>query len=161
MQLHKEFGPIAITVLCEYVYWNFRGEELAIIVWIFFRYMLIIHNAENLLEEFLGWFLRSTAKMIATCHSIQKWIGIIGYAAKNLQGASKNNVRLKEKKIEIARIQPSLSTYNKNNHNLKGVWIPSGKQSYNGTTKIYFWWEFIPFTCFKYQQKALKGFKIF
>ena len=98
MQLHKEFGPIAITVLCEYVYWNFRGEELAIIVWIFFRYMLIIHNAENLLEEFLGWFLRSTAKMIATCHSIQKWIGIIGYAAKNLQGVSKNNVWLKGKK---------------------------------------------------------------
>ena len=98
MRTHNDFGSIAITVLCEYVYWNFRGEELAIIVWIFFRYMLIIHNAENLLEEFLGWFLRSTAKMIATCHSIQKWIGIIGYEAKNLQGASKNNVWLKEKK---------------------------------------------------------------
>ena len=36
MRLVKDFGPIAITVLCEYVYWNFRGEELAIIVWIFF-----------------------------------------------------------------------------------------------------------------------------
>ena len=101
MRLVKDFDPIAITVLCEYVYWNFRGEELAIIVWIFFRYMLIIHNAENLLEEFLGWFLRSTAKMIATCHSIQKWVGIIGYAAKNLQGPSKNNVRLKEKKSKL------------------------------------------------------------
>ena len=56
MRLVKDFDPIAITVLCEYVYWNFRGEELAIIVCIFFRYMLIIHNAENLLEDFLGEF---------------------------------------------------------------------------------------------------------